>query len=633
MSDLVPFFVVGLASGSVYGMAGAGLVLTYRTSGIFNFAHGTVAAVMAYGFYELRQRHGLPWPVALGLCLLGGAPVLGLVLEWLVRGVGRASLVMRVVATVGLVVVGQQAVVLRYGPEAVRSEAFLPTGTFRLAGVHVGWDQLIVLLAGGLATAGLHLLLWRSGLGRSMRAVVDNEELVALAGRRPSTVRRLAWCIGSAFAALSGILLAPSVGLDVLLLTLLVVQAFGAAAIGLFRSIPLTYLGGVLIGVGGAVATRYVSSFPTLEGLPASLPFIVLFTVLVAVPRRWLQTSDEDRRATRSGAAHLGRPRARRGVASVAMLAGAFVVAWVAGTRIGVYAAAGAHAVILMSLALLVRMSGQVSLAQLAFAALGATTSARLVVDGGLPWLAAVFAGGLVAAPLGAALAVPAIRRAGLYLALATFGFAVLLERLVFTTSLMFGGASTSLLAPRPSWASNDRAYFLLVAAFVAATAAALTVIRRGRLGRLLRAMADSPVALETYGTSVTALKVTVFTVAAFLAAIGGALLGPVTGAASPSTFGSFQSLLALVVLAIVPGNEIFAALGGAGLLVVVPSYVTTATANEYLTALFGIGAIAVATSQGAAEVPRWLVRAALARRTCPERHPALARMGVGETV
>src|SRR2546423_8969420 len=91
--------------------------------------------------------------------------------------------------------------------------------------------------------------------------------------------------IGSAFAGLAGILLAPLTGLDAILLTLLVVQAFGAAAVGAFTSLPLTYVGGLVVGVGGALATKYVVDVPNLAGFPPSLPFIVLFAVLLLSPK------------------------------------------------------------------------------------------------------------------------------------------------------------------------------------------------------------------------------------------------------------------------------------------------------------------------------------------------------------
>ena len=94
--------------------------------------------------------------------------------------------------------------------------------------------------------------------------------------------------IGSTFAALSGVLVAPMVGLDSITLTFLVVQAFGAAAIGVFASIPLTFLGGLLIGVAADVSKKYVVDVSWLTGVPTSLPFIVLFVVLLVTPRHKL---------------------------------------------------------------------------------------------------------------------------------------------------------------------------------------------------------------------------------------------------------------------------------------------------------------------------------------------------------
>ena len=154
---------------------------------------------------------------------------------------------------------------------------------------------------------------------------------------------------------------------------------------------------------------------------------------------------------------------------------------------------------------------------------------------------AAVLIGALIAVPVGALLAIPAVRRSGLFLALASFGFAVLFEQLVYPTNL-FGGSEGNLPAPRPSFASGDKAYYYLLLAFVAASIILVTMLQRGRLGRLMRAMADSPTALNTSGMSVTAVKVIVFCVSAFLAGLGGALLGPVTGTASPAQ--TFSSLI-----------------------------------------------------------------------------------------
>ncbi|MHB8467174.1 MAG: branched-chain amino acid ABC transporter permease [Acidimicrobiales bacterium] len=625
MRDLLPFIIVGLASGSVYALAGTGLVLTYKTSGIFNFAHGTIAALMAFAFYDLRQRSHIPWPLALAICMLVLAPLAALALERMARRLADAPVAMKVVATVGLVVGIQQLIIIRYGAARITTRPFLPTRTFLIFGARVGIDQLIVMAIALAAMVGLTLVLNRTRLGRNMRAVVDNADLLAMTGARPSRVRRWAWYIGSSFAGLSGVLLAPTVGLDGAVLTLLVVQAFGAAAIGMFTNVPLTYVGGLVVGILAGLSTKWVATVPALNGLPPSLPFIVLFLALVLAPQRWLVDFTVERKAAIVEGLRLS--RRTKVVGTVALVALVVRAPEIVGTRLPVYTSALGFVIILLSLALLMRTSGQVSLAQLAFAAVGAASAARLTTQLGVPWLLAILLGALIAVPVGALLAVPAIRRSGLYLALATFGFAVLMQQMLFAKSFMFGGNSTFLAAPRPDFATSDKAYFYVVVGCVVVAVTIVAVLHRSRLGRMLRAMADSPTALQTYGGNLILIKVAIFCVSAFLAGLGGALLGPVTGSASPAPFSALSSLQLIVVLALVPGSEITGAIGAAILLTIVPSYITSARLNDYLPVLFGASAVLVAMRHAGAGVPPWLARAAATRRTHPGRHPATARL------
>jgi branched-subunit amino acid ABC-type transport system permease component len=625
VSQFWPFVVIGLTSGSVYGLAGTGLVLTYKTSGIFNFAHGTIAALMAYLFYNLHQRDHVPWPIALIVCVFVLSPLVGYLLERMARRLADAPLVMKVVATVGLLVGLQQFLIIHYGSAEIFSNRFLPTGTFRVAGVNIGYDQAISMVIALAGVIGLTLMFSSTRLGRGMQAVVDQPELLALTGTSPIKVRRRAWYIGTSFAGLCGILLAPTIGLDPLVLTLLVVQAFGAAAIGRFRSIPLTYAGGLLIGVLGALATKYVTQYPSLAGIPPSMPFIVLFVVLVVAPRRWLVdfTTERKPRITEPRRIPLG-VRVVGGVALVGLL---LRLPYLVGAHLPVYTSALAYVIIFLSLAVLMRTSGQVSLAQLAFAAVGAVASGRLAAQAGVPWFLAVVLGALTAVPIGVLLAIPAIRRSGLYLALATFGFAVLLEQLVYPLGFMFGGSSGTIRAPRPDVAHGDRAYYYVVLAFVVATVALVIALNRSRLGRLLRAMADSPTALDTYGTSVTAVKVIVFSLSAFLAGLGGALYGPVTGTASPDDFAALESLILVVVAVLIGGSEVTASVGAAVAQVVVPGYITSATLKSYLPLLFGVAAVMIAMSESGVRMPARMSQAAARLRPHPERSPIIARL------
>ena len=579
MSDFLPYIVVGLTAGSVYGLAGTGLVLTYKTSGIFNFAHGSTGAFMAYAFYDLREREGLPWPLAMAICLFVLSPIVALLLERMARRLADAPVATKVVATIGIVVVVQQLIIIRYGGSIILPKPYLPTNTYAILGVNVGADQLIVMAIALGGMVGLTMFL-RSRSGREMRALVDQPDLLAIHGVSPDKVRRRAWLIGTSFAALSGIQLAPTVGLSGPVLTLLVVQAFGAAAIGMFTSIPLTYVGGLVVGIAASLSTKYVATVPWLSGVPPSVPFVVLFVVLVVAPSRWLVDFTVERKPPVREPRRL--PPAVRLVGGAALVIVMLRLPYIVGTRLPVYTSALAYVLIFLSISLLMRTSGQVSLAQLAFAAVGSAAAARFSVDARLPWVLAVLLGSLMAVPVGAFLAIPAIRRSGLYLALATFGFAVLLERLVFFTPLMFGGSFGSLPAPRPSFAEGDVAYFYVALTFVVAAIAGVVALHRSRLGRLLRAMADSPTALTTSGTSVTAIKVIAFCIAAFLAALGGALLGPVTGTATPVGFSAFAGLYLVVLAVVIAGSEVTSAIGAALALAVLPSYVTSADFNDY---------------------------------------------------
>lgn len=637
MNQVLPFVVVGLASGSVFALAALGLVLTYRTSGIFNMAHGAVAAASAFSYYGLRSQLDLPawWSVALVLLVV--APALGLLLELVSRGLGSASTTNKLVGTVGLLLGIQSLIVVIAGNGNRPFPEFLPQGTYRVAGVVVGEDQFITAGVALVAVVCLYVFLNRSRTGMAMRAVVESSDLVGLTGTSPASIRRTSWVIGSVFAAASGLLLAPSVGLDSLLLTLLVVQAFGAAAIGGFSSLPLTYVGGLGVGLiasfGSKYAAEYGGSMPWLQGLPPTVPFLVLFVVLCTMPKRRLQEVGAAV-VRHSGSRPLGTPALRRAGAVVAVALG-LLGPQLAGTRLPVYTAALAYVAIFASLSLLVRTSGQISLAQMGFAAVGAATVSHLTQDAHLPWLLALLLAGLVAVPIGALIAIPAIRLSGLYLALATFGFGILLENIVYRTGLMFNVNGT-VTAPRPDFlfisGTSRHHYYYVVLGVVAALLLGLVALERSRLGRLLRAMSDSPLALTTRGTNVNTTRVLVFCASAFVAGIGGALLACVNGTVNGATYPSFVSLVLLAVLTTAGTGSTSAPIVAAISFVIVPSYLPGGRVTDALPMLFGAVALLYAMAPyDTSGLVRRLRRVESAARWRRHSSPALARLDTAE--
>lgn len=629
---LLAAIVTGIGTGSVYALAAMGLVLTNKTSGIFNFAHGAQAAAGAFLMWELWQGVGWPWPLAaLGAVLLAGIGG-GFLLERVAFALADKNLAARVVATIGLLISIQGFIVLRYGAASIPMPPFLPQETVRLLGVNIRHEQLIVAVLALLTAAALGAFFARSREGIAMQGVVDDPALLGLQGVSPAGVRRKAWLIGSCFAAISGALLAPTLSLDAALLTLLVVQAYGAVAIGRFQSLPFTYVGGIAVGVGQEVV-RYLGAQPLLadnlspqilQPLPSNVPFLVLFGVLLVTPKRKLIERGAQVVRRDGPAASSSGPAVLAGVAAGAALL--LLAPQFATTKVPLFTTAAAFVLIFASLHLLIRTSGQVSLCHMAFAAVGAAVFARSN-QAGHPFGLSLLLGGVAAVPIGAFVAIPAIRLSGVYLAIATFGFGILVENLLFPTELLFGSQLTRRAA-RPQFASGDDAYYYLALALAVTGCLCVIAVRRSRLGRCLRALADSPAAVAAHGASSNVLRLFAFCISAFLAGVGGALIGPITGSATGVSFGFSISLILVAVLYVAGRRPVLSAITASVAYVVAPSYVESPDAGTWTQIVFGVSAVLVACGVPAMLRARWLGSARAAEREDPagRRSPALAR-------
>jgi ABC-type branched-subunit amino acid transport system permease subunit len=602
MRDYLPYIIIGVISGSVYGIAALGLVLTYKTSGIFNVGHGAIAAASAIVFYFLHVQHGMPWPPAALISVGLFGIVAGLLLERLAAGLAPTTVAYRIIATVALILIVTALYTLKFGAVARTFPTFLPDGVaFRISGVRVGWDGVITIVLGLASVLGLFVFFRISRLGVSMRAVVDRPELLDLTGDSPAQIRRVAWVIGSSFAAVSGLLLVNTQQqLDVILLSLLVVAAFGAATFGAFRSLPLAYAGGVTLGVVQGVAGKLTADHPTLAGLDTNMPFLFLFIGLLVIPRAKLVELGQ--RATRQVRTRRKATRTTRAINSsvvLIVLLGALLVPALVGTKLPTWTNAAAELPLFLSLGLLVRTSGQISLCQIGFAAIGATTFGHML-NNGLPWGLAVLVAGAVAIPVGAIVAIPAIRLSGLYLALATLGFGILLAQFFYTKKYMFG-PTVSLDTHRPTVLNldSDKGYYYLLLAIGLAAALLVVLIERSRLGRLLRGMSDSPTALTMLGTNTNVSRVLVFCVSAFLAAISGALIAGVFGSINREPFNYFYSLVVLAVLMICGRRTVPAAFLATVALNVPPAYFSGDKVISYQQLIFGSAVIFVAVTSG----------------------------------
>jgi branched-chain amino acid transport system permease protein len=503
---------------------------------------------MAFVYWTLRFQHGWPAPLALFMVVCVFAPLMGAVIErLLMRNLAGRSTGTSLVVTIGLMVMLMGLAQGLWPPESRQFPEFYgPASGFRLFGIFVTTHQVITISVAAVSAGAFWYLLNRTRTGTAMRAVVDDRNLAALNGASPARISMLAWAFGSALAALAGILIAPVLNLEILNLTLIVVVCYAAAVVGQLKSLPRTFIGAMILGLLTAyLEFRFVHA-DRIPGLRGSLPTLMLFAVLLLMPEERLRVG---RLAGERGPRVPNLMESVRGGAILVVIATA--VSFLLSDANLVRAGQGlALALVMLSLVVLTGYGGQTSLAQMTFVGMGAFAMSRFGGGGNpLGYLMAP----LLAAPLGAIVAFPALRLQGLYLALATMAFGVLAQEMLFPRGWLFGSGTRDV--PRLdvfglSFA-GEQSFFILLAVAFALLAIFVLALRRGRFGRLVSAMRDSPSACTTLGVNLTTTKLGVFALSAAMAGLAGAFYGGLRGSAQTNDFLMFQSLPVLLMAVI----------------------------------------------------------------------------------
>ena len=437
--NIATWLVVGISLGGIYAISALGLVVTYSTTGIFNFAQGAIGCFLAFVYWELRVNRHWPAPLALVVVVFVMAPLLGVALDkLLMRRLRNVALVVQLMVTVGLMLAFMGLTLTIWKPDTGRSlNHFFESSS----GVHIGqvvatWSRIITVVVALVIAFSLRAVLYRTRLGIAMRAVVDNRPLAGLNGARPGVVSGAAWALGCMTAAIAGILIAPETGMVVENLTLIIIIALAAAVIGQMKSLPWAFVGGMIVGLIKAFSSQFLAYSKDYSYANDAIPAIILLVAVLFLPQARLETgrphlTRRTERLTKPWEAALG---ALVMVGVVTAWANGWIP-WFSGTHFGqrtpVWLGRGAGfmvtGLIMLSLVPLIGWAGQVSFANFAIAGFGAAMYAH--VGGqhgraiGLIWVV------LICAPLGVAIAVPVLRLKGLYVALATMAFAELADR------------------------------------------------------------------------------------------------------------------------------------------------------------------------------------------------------------
>jgi branched-chain amino acid transport system permease protein len=573
VTDHLLFLIVGLGAGAAYAALAMALVTTHRGTGVVNIAQGAMAMWVAFVYDELRREGDLVLPagrvdlgggLAAGPALLVGlatAAALGLAIHLAVfRPLRSAPPLAKVVASVGVAISLQALAVLRFGTGRRAVPPVLPDDPVRLGSLSFSQDRIwLAALVTGVAAA-----LWARGrftrAGLATQAAAESERGAILLGWSPDRLAAATWVLAAMVGGGVAMVVTPTVGLDPVSWTLMVVPGLACALVGRLSAVVTACAAGLGLGAVESEITflsakDWWPSWATV-GVAESVPLIVIVVALFVLGRR----------LPARGAASVDplpavpTPRVRAPVvgALVAAALGALLVTD-GSYRFGVITSMVA-ALLALSLVVLTGFVGQISLAQAAFAGTAGFVVSKLGT--GLPFPLPLLVGALAATGLGLVVAVPALRIRGVQLAVVTLAAGVAIEQFVFQNPQLAGARGNLVpdarlfgvdLAVRRG-AELARWQFGAVV-LVVLTVAALAVANLGRsaTGRALLAVRSNERAAASVGVDVAAAKLLAFAASAFLAGLGGALTGYSRGQLSAD---SFTMSVSLTVLA-------FAYLGG----------------------------------------------------------------------
>ncbi|SHN39914.1 branched-chain amino acid ABC transporter permease/ATP-binding protein [Cryptosporangium aurantiacum] len=651
----IGFLLLGLGNGAVFAALALALVVTYRSSGVVNFATGAIALLAAYLYSFLRKGElFIPVPGFDRSVSIGGDPGLvpsivialvitalfGMLLYALVfRPLRNASPVAKAVASVGVLLIIQAALAAQVGTAAQSVAPILPRDVIEFAGIRIPQDR--VWFAGIIVFVAVGLTLWFrfTRFGLATRAAAESEKGALVSGLSPERIAVVNWAISSAVAGLAGILIAPIVPVVPSAYTLFIVPALAAALVG-----NLTALGPA---IGAALVIGMLQSELTyLQGvwdwLPASgtaqlVPLVILLVFLVLRGRPLPSRGAIVQRS-------LGRaPRPRNLIVPAVIATGVALIALLltsGGTRAGVIFTL-VYAFIGLSWVVVTGYAGQVSLAQLALAGVSAFALNRFAEAWGVPFPLAPLLAALVATLIGVVVGLPALRIRGLPVAIVTLALAVAVEGLWFRNPEWNGGlAGAPISAPTlfgldfgigEGDAYPRLSFGLLCLGLLLAAGLGVAVLRRSRLGAAMLAVRANERSAAAAGIPVARTKIIAFAIGSFLAGIGGALLGY---GQTLATADAFTAIGGLGLFATVYIAGVTSLAGGIATGVLAPGGVLYTVLNDsfslghWYEIVAGIGLIVtvIAEPEGIVGPYHRLIdrlRARFARRpvSAPERH------------
>lgn len=540
----------GVVNGLLVGLLAMGMVLVYRSTRVINFAVGNIGLIAAALLPLLVLDYGFPYWVAIAVCLICGTGFAAISELIVIRRLFKAPRVIVLVATVGLAQLASGVSSAYPDLEASGSKYPVPLGRVfeDVAGLRITGAQLWVVIVVPLLVAATLWVLYRTTFGRTVEAAADNAPLARLSSVNPKLVSTFVWTMAglvSSVAMISLSAMGGAVGGLDNLGPVMLSRAMIAFVLAGMRSYSLAVVYGALVGVVEAVV-RF--NFIKIPGLFDVIGLVVVLA-MVYVQSRSRGVDD----AHAFGAKVRARPDR---ISEITWLRRAPLAVWTLvligvvllpvvvtlPSRQLVYASIACFAVCATSLAMITGWAGQLSLAQMTFAGLGALLAAALsrgleldvwfvdFVAPRVPFVAAIPLAAVLVAAFAVLIGLGSLRVRGLQLGITTFVLAVAAQQYLYKIPVFSDGNSSSVIFRRGSLfglsLEGQRAYYYFCVAVLGLVFLVTWRLRRSGIGRSTIAARDNPDTAAGYTVSPARTKLLAFALAGGIAAIGGALLG-----------------------------------------------------------------------------------------------------------
>jgi branched-chain amino acid transport system permease protein len=570
--------VGGLLQGSVFAIIALGFALVYRVTGVINLSQGAFCIVGALTMYTLEQTLGWPAPLAaLGAVLATTAFGAVLGAATFVPALARLPNSSMLMLTAGLLTLIEGAVLVVWGSEPYDLPAFSGEAPVEILGVRVSTQGFWIAGTALIVIVALWYLLSRTILGKQLRACAENPLAARLMGIDVSRMTLLSFALAAMIGAIGGIVLAPITSLQFDSGQFFTIFGFIAVAIGGIGSFIGAVVGGLVLGVAEQLAAGYVSSL-----FSNGLAVILLLAILLVRPSGLFATGVARRQDVRDEQQiHLGLVRFKGrdatlfGAAAVAVL---LVLPWLIPSSSGLLSSlviTGILFIGVLGLDILMGYTGQVSLGQGGFMAIGGYTAAILAVNYGWPPLLGTLAGIVLSVVCALLLSLTTMRLRGVYLALATLAFGLLVDSLAVGMMDVTGGPSGLVGIPSfsigaYSFTSPLSMYYLVLVLMIALVLLLWGGVRSS-FGRVLKAIRTDQTAAAALSIDVPRYKVAAFAISAALASLSGSLYAFFFHFLSPEMVSTSRSLEMITMLVIGGEGTLVGSLVGVALLTLLP--------------------------------------------------------------